>query len=73
MDGVGWFYSDRSGNDDFWLAISDSAGQFFAGKTAKYDRVYGTNAATRQHGDRGLGHHGHVDNDPISGLHSQVS
>jgi hypothetical protein len=35
-------------------------------EATEYDRMYRTDAGTAQHRDRGLGHHRHVNDDPVA-------
>jgi len=60
------FDAARGRYDDFGFGIVDARGQFIGGKSAEHDRMNGTNARARQHGDRRFGDHWHVDDDPVA-------
>ena len=43
--------------------MANSGGQLLGGEPTEDDRVDGAEADGGKHGDQGLGHHGHVDED----------
>ena len=68
------FAAARTGvgaDDQRGLRIFDARGQRARGETAKHHRVDGSNAGTGQHGEHGVGNHGHVNQHPVAGAHTQ--
>ena len=59
-------------NDRLRLGVVDARRQFVAGEPAEDDRMHGADAGARQHGDHRLGHHGHIDDDPVALADSQA-
>ena len=59
-------------DDDLGLAIVDAHGQLVRGEAAEDHGMHGTQAGAGIHGDQCLGHHGHVDDDPVTLAHAPV-
>lgn len=51
------------------LGMIDANRELFGSEAAKDEAVWGTDPCTRQHGEHGLRHHGHVDDHQISFLY----
>lgn len=51
------------------LSVIDADRQLFRGEAAKNEAVWGTDPCTGQHGEHGLWHHGHVDDNKVSFLY----
>ena len=60
------------GNLQLGFRIVVAVGDRFAGKAAEDDRVDRADSGASQHGDRQLGHHGHVDGNHIAGLDAEA-
>ena len=54
------------GDDGLGSGVVDAHRQLIGGKAAEDHRVDGAEAGASQHGDRRLGHHGHVDDDAVA-------
>ena len=46
--------------------MADADGELFGGEATKDEAVRGTDPGAGQHGEHGLRHHGHVDDDQVS-------
>lgn len=51
----------RTNKNESNLGMIDAGRELFGSKAAKYEAVWGSNPCAGQHGEHGLGHHGHVD------------
>ena len=60
------FYAARGGDDDTRLGVVDAPRQFARGEAAEHHRMHRPQARRRQHGNDGLGHHGHIDHDTVA-------
>ena len=58
--------------NDVGRGIIDSGGELRGGKATEHDRVHRADARTREHGDRGFRHHGHIDDHPVAFADTQV-
>ena len=56
----------RSAEDDLRLAVVDATGELRRRKPAEHDAVHRPEARACEHRDDRLGHHGHVDDDPVA-------
>ena len=56
----------RGGDDHGGLGVVDPGRQLVRRKAAEHDRMHGADAGAGEHGDQGLRHHRHVDNDPVT-------
>ena len=68
-----WIWRGLLANIGHWAlrgygfySVDTRDGQFVGRETAKHDRVDRTQPGAGEHGDRGLGNHRHVDDDPIA-------
>ena len=61
-----------AGDHDLGLGVVDASRQLAGGEAAEDHRVDGTDAGAGEHGDGGLGDHGHVDDDPVALGHPQA-
>ena len=68
------FAAARTGvgaDDQRGLRVFNARGQRTRGKTAKDHRMDGPDAGAGQHGEDGVGNHGHVNQHPVAGAHTQ--
>ncbi len=54
------------GHDDLRPAVVDAVAERVGGKSAEYDAVRRSEPRAREHRDSDLGHHTHVDRDPVA-------
>ena len=53
------------------LGVFDARGQRTRGETAKHYRVNRPDTGAGQHGEHGVGNHGHINQHPVAGAHTQ--
>lgn len=61
---------EKGGNAFPDLGVVDADGELPGSEAAEYQAVGGSDASAGQHGDHGLGHHGHVDDHQVSSPHA---
>lgn len=52
------------------LGVADADRKLFGSEAAEDEAVWGADSCTGQHGEHGLGHHGHVDDHQVPFLHA---
>ncbi len=65
-DGTPGLQAAARRDDELGLAIVNANGELIGGETAEDDGMYRADARCRQHGDRRLRDHRHIDDDPVA-------
>ena len=65
-DDTGRLHAARRRHDHLGLGIVEALGKLVAGEAAEHDRVDRAEPRRGEHGDYGLRHHGHIDDDAVA-------
>ncbi len=65
-DDLGTLDAARGRDDQDRLGVVDAGRELVGGKAAEHHRMDGADAGAGEHGDQRLGHHRHVDDDPVA-------
>jgi hypothetical protein len=59
-------------DDEFGRAVPDAVGQLVRGEASEDNNVGGADPCAGQYGHQTFNGHGHVDDDPVSGLYFEL-